>query len=116
MMINKTEKEKQKELEECLKKLQSARYMVSSEKLENMKDDIYTSQIQEVIEENDVKVKKLKEDANIRVFSENFSLIYCDKAKKNKNNSVIYLDIPKGCYFIELQSKNKTFTEKLIIN
>ena len=59
---------------------------------------------------------ELKEDANIRVFSENFSLIYCDKAKKNKNNSVIYLDIPKGCYFIELQSKNKTFTEKLIIN
>ena len=67
MMINKTEKEKQKELEECLKKLQSARYMVSSEKLENIKDDIYTSQIQEVIEENNQEaqeeVEKAEEEA-----------------------------------------------------
>ena len=91
------------------------KYFCNGQYIES-KTDVYYDVFNPSTGEINIYHPELKEDANIRVFSENFSLIYCDKAKKNKNNSVIYLDIPKGCYFIELQSKNKTFTEKLIIN
>lgn len=58
---------------------------------------------------------EFKEDAILKVFNENGSLIFSKKIKKKTNNSLFYLNIPKGFYSIELQSESKTLTNKFII-
>ena len=58
---------------------------------------------------------QFKEDAILKVFNENGSLIFSKKVKKKTNNSLFYLNIPKGFYSIELQSESKTLTNKFII-
>ncbi len=58
---------------------------------------------------------EFKEETILRVFNENGSLIYSNKVKKKTNNSLFYLNIPKGFYSIELQSESKTLTSKFII-
>ncbi len=59
---------------------------------------------------------EFKEEAILRVFNENGSLIYSNKVKNKTNNSLFYLNIPKGFYSIELQSENKVITNKFIID
>ena len=38
-----------------------------------------------------------------------------EKVKKKTNNSLFFLEIPKGFYFTEIQSESKTLTNKFII-
>ena len=58
---------------------------------------------------------EFKEDAILNIFNEKGSLIFSKKVKKKTNNSLFFLEIPKGFYFIEIQSESKTLTNKFII-
>jgi aminopeptidase N len=54
-------------------------------------------------------------EATLNIYNENGSLIFSNKVKKKINNSLIYLNIPKGFYSIDLQSENKTISSKFIV-
>jgi hypothetical protein len=58
---------------------------------------------------------EFKKGANLNIYNEAGHLVFSEKIKKNTNNSSIFLNIPKGFYSIELQSKEHSLKDKFII-
>ncbi|NVO02874.1 MAG: T9SS type A sorting domain-containing protein, partial [Bacteroidetes bacterium] len=62
-------------------------------------------------------VSGISEITNINIYNMNGQIIYKEEIKTDFNNKLINLQsYPKGMYFIRLNSKNNSYTEKIIID